>query len=754
MSLATGGRVGPYEIVSLLGAGGMGEVYRARDPKLNRDVALKILPGEFALDPDRLARFTREAQVLAALDHPNIGAIHGFEDSDGVHALVLQLVEGPTLADRIASGPMPIDDALPIARQIAEALEAAHEQGIIHRDLKPANIKVRDDGTVKVLDFGLAKLAEPAVRVGDSGSAKVSARADRQVGPFTQSPTITTPAMTMAGVILGTAAYMSPEQAKGKPADKRSDIWAFGCVLFEMLTGRRAFDGEDVSDTLAAVLRADPDWRALPANTPSSIRTLLARCLQKDVRRRLPAIGVAQLDIDDALAAPEAPSAPDVPPSGDPRRERMAWTIAVAALLIAGGVGVWSYVKQPTAEERVLQFTVSPPEGYTLFSSPLPFRISPDGRRLLFLATDAVGRTTVWVRSLDSLASQQLPGTEGAIAAFWAPDSRRIAFSAGGRLKKIDLSGGQPVTVCDLRDIRGGTWNSDGTIVFASGAGLMKVSEAGGVPAPIPLPSASLPSFLPDGRHLLYRTFAGIFVRSLDSEDQKRIFDDTGPGNVEYADGRLFFERDRTLMAQPFDLDRLELTGEPRLIADAIQTYPSTRTGLFSVSATGVVVYQTGVRNPGSRLTLFDRSGKELSTFGEPADYDDVSWSPDGNRVAVSVVDPSKRTRDIWLIDIARNLRTQFTFDPDDELAPAWSADGKRIAFSSRRGSGPWGLYQKLSSGAGSVDTLIEFPPDALAGNPLAWTSDGGSLVFVQGTSGVATLGTLPCPKRASRSLF
>jgi Tol biopolymer transport system component len=741
MPLSSGTRLGPYEILSAIGAGGMGEVYRARDTKLNRDVALKILPAGFAADPDRLARFKREALVLASLNHPNIAAIYGLEGQegqegrDGQLALVLELVEGPTLADRIAQGPIPVDEASAIAKQIAEALEAAHEQGIIHRDLKPANIKVRPDGAVKILDFGLAKALEPAVRV---------------AAGITNSPTITTPAMmTGVGMILGTAAYMSPEQAKGRPADKRSDVWAFGCVLYEMLTGKRAFEGDDVSDTLAAVLRGDPDWSALTPDTAPALHRLLRRSLQKDPRRRLPDIGVARLEIDEALTAPQAPLPAAMVPAS-PRSQWLAWAIAGLALAGALGLAVAMSLRRPqVGEDRIVRFTITLPEGWRLARAPAPFRLSPDGRRLLIVAQDANGRTAIWTRSLDSLTSQQLPGSDGATAAgFWSADSRFVAFRSGGRLKKIDVTGGEPVTLCEIADIRGGTWNSDGVILFASGQGLKRVSASGGVPVALPsMPddglTASFPDFLPDGRHFLYRTFAGIFVGSLDSPERTQLFKEgDGVTNAEYADGHLLYMRDTTLMAQPFDPVRLQLSAEPVPLADAVQRFTAPSAGLFSASANGVLAYETGQTAEGSQLILFDRSGKPLGKVGGPGEYDDVSLSPDGKRAAVSLRDPSQRTSNIWAIDLTSGLRTQLTFDPADDLAPTWSRDGTRIAFSSSR-QGRWGLYQKASNGAGPDEAVDVFPAGTLQSNPLGWTKDSRSLLYVSGLAGAAELSLL-----------
>jgi hypothetical protein len=509
MSLAPGARLGTYEIVALIGAGGMGEVYRARDGKLARDVALKILPPLFARDPERLARFSREANLLAILNHPNIAAIYGFESSDHSPALVLAMVEGPTLADRIERGPIPLEDALPIARQIADALEAAHAQGIVHRDLKPANIKVRDDGIVKVLDFGLAK----AMAV------------DSSPGVVARSPTITSPAATAMGTIMGTAAYMSPEQARGRPVDKRSDIWAFGAVLYEMLTGRRAFDGEDVSDSLANILKREPDWSALPAETPPAIERVLRRCLTKDPRFRTHDVADVRIELD-ARATAEAAEATHVAAAGRSGSlksfERIAWFGVALAFAAVAGAALWRGRAPEPVAQPVLRFQIPPPDkhsfgalggagvGLVTVSS-----LSPDGTRLVFYAADQLGKGALWLRALDSLEARRLPGTEEGFQPFWSPDSRSIAFFAGRRLYKLDVASGERREVCAFEgNARGGSWGAIGSIIFATSnpPTLMRVASQGGKPTPVQirgaenyLPPASWPSFLPDGHSFLYR---------------------------------------------------------------------------------------------------------------------------------------------------------------------------------------------------------------------------------------------------------
>jgi eukaryotic-like serine/threonine-protein kinase len=612
MPLSAGTRLGPYEIQSALGAGGMGEVYRARDAKLNRDVALKVLPELFALDPARLARFEREAQVLASLNHPNIAAIYGVEESDispgsrhaAVQALVLELVEGPTLADRIAHGPIPVDEALPIARQVADALEAAHEQGIIHRDLKPANIKLRPDGTVKVLDFGLAKALEPTSAIGID---------------MTASPTITTPAMTHMGMILGTAAYMSPEQAKGRAADKRSDIWAFGCVLYEMLTGEQLFRGETVTDVLAAVVKTEPDWSRVPLRT----RRLLRSCMEKEPRRRLQAISDAWLVLDEA--APESQSAP--------WGYRVAWLPAGAFALVAAAA-LWTLWRQPVVEERGLQFHVNPPPGTRFQAVAGGSSISPDGRAVVFVATS--GEPKLWIRRLDSLTPRELPGTTGAVFPFWAADGRSVGFFAEGKLKRIDVSGGPPVVMAAASNPRGGTWGPDGTVVFSPSVGvLQQVAASGGTPTPLTTLDLAngenahrWPQFLPGGRRFLYwvrsskpnRT--GVYLGSLDRPHEKVfVVESLSAGAYSPRRGKdqgyLLRIRENTLVGQPFDPERAQLSGQPVDIAGTgVGTVGGINQSLFSLSNEGTLLFSGADDN--YQLAWFSRDGKVMSTVGKP----------------------------------------------------------------------------------------------------------------------------------------
>jgi eukaryotic-like serine/threonine-protein kinase len=754
MSLGPGARLGPYEIQSALGAGGMGEVYRARDTRLKRDVALKLLTASFATDPDRLARFQREAEVLASLNHPHIAAIHGLEESDGTRALVMELVEGETLADRIARGPIPVDEALPIAKQIAEALEAAHEQGIIHRDLKPANIKVRPDGTVKVLDFGLAKLAE----TGQAGRAGADA--------LSLSPTITSPAMmTGIGVLLGTAAYMSPEQARGKVADKRSDIWAFGCVFYEMLTGRRVFDAAEVSDTLAMVLMKEVDWTPLPATTPPGIRTLLRRCLEKNRPHRLPDIGSARLEIDETLAVPTASIT--APVETTKSRAHATWIVAalagVAVMATAAAVVLaWLHFTEPLPmSSSPVRFSVAPPAGMVLTEAGGQW-LSPDGRHVTFRVALGGDESAVKlaVRSFDDDKPRILAGTEGVGSAFWSPDSRFIGFFAAGKLQKIDVTGGPPQVLCELRSRNpgpsaGGTWNSDGTILFSSGepgSGLFRVSSAGGTPAPVTKPDPTRneqlhqhPKFLPDGREFLYLVTTSkngallparrLYIGSLDGDPPMPLMQvDAG---AQYADGHVLFVRDGTLLAQPFDTARRTTTGDPIVVAQDVLVLLGAASANFSVSSTGVLSYRTtSSTGVASQLVWFDRSGKVLGTIGEKTDQSELQLSPDGTRVSVSVLDPSRQTRDIWIHDLTRNgMRTRFTFDAGEDWRSVWSPDGRSLAYSAGRPS-PLDLYRKPSDGSGVEERLLES-----GGNKYisSWSADGRFLLYGTGAGGSPT---------------
>jgi eukaryotic-like serine/threonine-protein kinase len=732
MALASGSYLGSYAVLSPLGAGGMGEVYRARDSKLGRDVALKVLPEVFARDAERMARFQREAKVLASLNHPNIASIYGLEDSGATHALVMELVEGPTLADRIKQGAIPVDEALRIAKQIADALEYAHERGIVHRDLKPANVKVTSDDAVKVLDFGLAKAVQ-----GEASEVDISS-----------SPTMTRMA-TLAGVLLGTAAYMSPEQAKAKPVDRRADIWAFGCVLYEMLTGKMAFSGETVTDTLAAIIKEEPDWSRLPAGTPVRVRLLLQRCLQKDPKQRLRDIGDARISLEEVLSgAAEQSSVVAMPIAAPVWYRALPWVVAACfAIALAVVAGIHFRAASPPQFANAVRFQI--PITERLAPGGGNFALSPDGRHLAFPATGPDGVSRLWIRSLDSLEERPLPGSESSVFPpfFWSPDSRYIVFDGGGKLKKIDTGGGPAQTLCEISHFAvGGSWNQEGTIVFGSGngGGLQRVSANGGPSSPVTVldPSGSevrhdFPLFLPDGRHFIYQRTSnkpgnsGIYVGSLDAKPEeqssKRLLETALGGQyVSSSDpgtGQLLFLRDGTLMAQTFDTNRLELSGEPVAVAQHVGSFLDS--GFFSVSTNGVLVYRTG-SSGGSRLEWIDGQGKAIGTAGEPAAFYTLSLSPDGSRAVFGRLDSQNPAVSLWLLDLSRGTSARFTFDSFDDTNPVWSPDGNHVAFGSARG-GPHDLYQKLASGVGDEEVLLKSDQDKY---PESWSRDGRFLIF------------------------
>ena len=713
-----GRQVGHYTILSPLGRGGMGEVYRARDSKLNREVALKVLPDLFALNPDRLARFKREAHVLASLNHPNIAAIYGFEDGGDVKALVLELVEGPTLADRIARGRVPLEDALPIARQIAEALEAAHERGIVHRDLKPANVKVRADGVVKVLDFGLARALEV-----ESSAAAVS-----------QSPTVPGPVVTADGIIVGTPAYMAPEQARGKPSDRRTDLWAFGCVLYEMLTGRRAFAGDDTSETLAAVLKDDPDWRALTNETPASVRRLLHRCLAKDPRGRLSDASAARIEIDEALSAPTDAAAMA---TTLPRRERFLWvsTVALVAALATAAI-VWPLRPPPSPGEMRFEITTPPT------TDPGSLAISPDGRKIVFVATSQ-GRSMLWLHLLESGTAAPLAGTDGAVAPFWSPDSRSVGFSTAtdNQLKRIEIANGSLQPLGTVAFVTGGTWNRDGTILFAtrSEAGpIFRISSKGGEASAVTrLEGAELihqfPHFLPDGRHFLYHRPnldpPGVYVGQLDGSETQRLID-ADAAAVYDPSGYLLFLRQRTLYAQAFDPDRLRLTGDAVRVAERVAD-SSQRSGpssgvAVSVSATRTLVYRrASTQEAAQPLVWFDRSGNETGrvSVANPGFRPDMSR--DGSRVAlmgagIVPLGPPE----IWQLRVDSGGPMRITSNGKINLDPVWSPNGSQIVFSSGTPAGGFNLYRKPMTSDGKEELLLA-TQDRVALVASDWSIDG-----------------------------
>ena len=726
MPLAPGTRLGHYEIVAPLGAGGMGEVYRARDTQLGRSVAIKALPAGFASDPERLARFEREARLLASLSHPNIAGIHGLIDEGGQRHLALELIEGESLAQRLARGPLPLDEALPVCEQIAAALEAAHEAGIVHRDLKPANVMIRADGSVKVLDFGLAK--------GPAGAEPAS--------DLTQSPTLTSP-MTSPGMILGTAAYMSPEQARGRAVDRRADAWAWGCVLYECLTGKRAFPGEDISETLAAILKDPPNWAALPADTPPPVRELLARCLTKDPRERQRDLGDARIEL--AAARREGPARAGA--AATPRRWSMPQAVATLVAMLAIGLlaGLWvARLRAPATPLR--RFEIVPPDQGVNVIYEGEYAISPDGRQLAATLADSSGTDALWVRSLESGEWRRLEGTSGADYPFWSPDSRDLAFFAHERLKRVPAAGGEPQDLCAAREPRGGAWSGTHEIIFAGAifGPLLRIPDTGGAPVDIPhapdRKAERYPTFLPDGIHFLYVSGrahgpkSDAFLGSLRDTTHRLLVQEVD-GMSFRAPDVILFRRNRTLFAQRFDLGRGETIGVPLNTGE----HPSTNTQInltptCSVSLDGTMVYATRDRRTTDAVWC-DRGGHPVRTIplGLPGVFTGALNS-DGRRLAVAadVEGPL-----VYVFDLPTGAGTALPGTENATGQQAWSPDGVRV------GSGIWDVDQPLvaafdATGNGRKDVLMA--RGTSAGFPLTflrdWTHDGRTLVIGQSQPG------------------
>jgi serine/threonine protein kinase/Tol biopolymer transport system component len=764
-----GQRLGPYEIVSMLGAGGMGEVYRARDTKLGRDVAIKILPDAFTADADRRARFEREARLLAALNHPHIGAIYGFEDREGIHALVLELVEGHTLAERSSAGPLPMQEALTIARQIADALEAAHERGIVHRDLKPANVilqgtrargssvesssRAAGDVTVKVVDFGLAK-------VGGGDSAH----------DLSHSPTITIGG-TSEGVILGTAAYMSPEQARGRLVDKRTDIWAFGCVVYETLTGRKAFAGETVSDTIVAILEREPDWSSLPATTPPSIRRLLQRSLEKDPKRRLHDIADARIEIDDVSSERTASA---VPGSAEGERRfqltpKTIWTLAAAAvMLVALGVaaGVLSRPVGVTAGRSSLaRLTITLPPAQALEKGRFPpVAVSPDGRLLVYAASINGGRTNLYLRPLDELGARPIPETGGASTPFFSPDGRWLAFYANGLLKKVSVAGGVPLTICEAPPVWSATWGENDNIVFATtlvSSGLWRVSANGGEAVQITRPKADetqhgYPQLIPGGTQAIFSVLQKnawrLALLTLKSGDWRLLGNGRviGEGAQYLATGHLVYAQSGGLVATPFDPATGKLDQPPVPLLERIETSRFGGAYFAFAAAAGTLVYvPAGTAVADRALLRVDRDGRVAPLVEAHGAYEYPMSSPDGRQVAVMIA--SETGSDIWIIDMERGTRTRFTAGGTSAF-PVWAPDGSRVAFQSTA-PGPWNLFWKPVDGRTDAQPFLSAADASLARSvpsagesllpgtlptlsgagpqfPTSWSPDGSTLAF------------------------
>ena len=729
-----------YKVIEKIGQGGMGEVYRAEDTNLSREVAIKVLPEQFTKDPQGLARFEREAKLLASLNHPNIAAIYGFEEADGVRFLAMELVPGETLAERVAKGPLPVEETLEICRQIAEGVEAAHEKGVIHRDLKPANVKVTPEGKVKILDFGLAKAFEEETPVTD----------------ISQSPTLTEE-MSRAGVILGTAAYMSPEQAKGEAVDKRADIFAFGCVLYELLTGKRTFSGKTITETLGAIIHKEPDWAALPATTPWRIQELLRRCLTKDAHDRLDGIANVRVEIKLALEEPAAELPTGVASAAQPTRR--LWVMAVGLVVLAlavGGMASWLFIQPSSPEQPLNRFVIRPSPPVVLASTNYKeVAISPDGRQLVYMGVGEEGRQ-LYLRSLDDFVDRPIPGTVNSRGiVFFSPDGKSIGFFAEGKLKKTSLAGGSPISLYDAPPgLRSGDWFED-TIVFTanfeSGQGLYRLSANGGEPemlATVNFDEGELrygiPDFLPDGKNLLFTIqFSTGFqtaLLSLETGERKVVLENARQARY-LSTGHLVYEQSRTgnLMVVPFDLAVLEVTGDSVPVVQGVRQRVGTYVD-YDISNGGTLIYVPSTSTGGLKRTLVwvDRQGLATPLIEDRQAYSRPRLSPDGQRVAVAI--QSSLNQDIWIYDIGRGTRMRLTVEGIND-SPVWTPDGTRVTFNSTR-DGPRELYWKPADGSGQAELLL----NTNSGNrlmPTSWSSDGEMLAFYS-PDGARDIWTLP----------
>jgi Tol biopolymer transport system component len=730
MALTTGSKLGSYEVIAQIGAGGMGEVYQAHDTKLGRDVAIKVLPEAFAHDPERLSRFQREAKMLAALNHSNIATIYGLEQSNGTSYLVMELVSGETLADRVKrEGPVPIEEALIIAKQIAEALEAAHEKGIIHRDLKPANVKLTPEGKVKVLDFGLAKAF-----AGDAASDDPS-----------NSPTLSR-AATMQGVILGTAAYMSPEQARGKVVDKRTDIWAFGCVLYELLTGKQTFHGEDVTDILAAVVRAEPDWQVLPAATPLKVRDLLRRCLQKDKALRLRDAGDARIEIQEAIAAPKDSGVTQAAPAST-SKVLLAVGAVAAVLVVLLGATLWGWWQSARPVERPLvQLDVDLGPDVSLGGSlaGADAILSPDGTRLVY-----VSQNRLFTRRLDQPTATEMAGTQGAYEPFFSPDGQWVAFFTPGKLQKVSVDGGSAITLCDAGNAQGGSWSDDGTIIEArsTNTGLSLIPSSGGSPTPVTElqngdQTHRWPQILPGGKAVLFTVspsgagFDGANIEVVSLADHRRKTLVRGGFFGRYLpSGHLVYVNRGTLFAVRFDVDRLEVHGTPVPVLDQVGYNGTFGSAQLDFSQTGTLIYRNGGAG-GGLLTVawLDGAGKVQPLLAKPGAYGRPSVSPDGQRLALEVNEGSGT--DIWVYDWQRDTMTRLTFTGTAQ-DPVWSPDNRYIAF---RVAGA-GTAVTRSDGAGQPQLMTQSKNSQY---PYSFTPDGKRLAFGESSGGSFHLWTVP----------
>ncbi len=727
MPLSAGTRLGPYEILSPLGAGGMGEVYKARDTRLDRTVAIKVMPLHIAQREDLRQRFEREARVISSLNHPYICVLHDIGKQDGVDFMVLEHLEGETLEARVIRGPLPLDQVFKYGAQIADALDRAHRSGVSHRDVKPSNIMLTRDG-VKVLDFGLAK------------SMPKTALSDQTL----------TLAMTGEGTVLGTPQYMAPELFEGKEADARSDIFGFGCVLYQMVTGKRAFDGKTRVSVVASIIGTEPPpMSSLQPVTPRALERLVQGCLAKDPEERYQSMWDVLIDLRGI-----SEGRVDEPAKTVGKLGWLPWAVA-GLFLIAAAVGFVHFREAPEAAPLIRTFIPAPDkaqfDSYGGLAATAPVALSPDGQRMTYGVRTADGKSQLWLRSLDALTAQPLGGTEDATHPFWSPDSRFIGFFAGGKLRKIDASGGPPITLCDAPAGRGGTWNSDGVIIFTpNGGGISRVAAAGGIPTPVE-ETGRWPWFLPDGRHFLFSQPPTIRLGSLDSKETKLLIETNS--DAVYSQGHMIYLRDDTLMAQPFDLKTLATSGDAVPIAENVRSVGNSRRGVVSVSRNGLLAYQSGTGAGRLALTWFDRTGKRSGTLGEPGDFQVVDFSPDRKNLAVTIFDPANRTFDTWLYDVARGIRTRFTFDASPTpISAIWSPDGSSVVFATRR-AGKWGLYRKASNMAGTEEFLYA---DDTVKVLTGWSPDGGFLLYdsTGANSPNAIRGTWILPLNGERKPF
>jgi len=711
MALASGTKLGPYEIHSPLGAGGMGEVYRARDTRLERTVAIKIIPEHLSQDSEAKQRFDREARAISSLNHPNICTLHDVGHQDGIDYLVMEFLDGQTLADRLLKGPLPLEQVLKLGIEICEGLEKAHKMGVIHRDLKPGNIMLTKTGA-KLMDFGLAKAITDAA--GSSSSLTMTFS-----GPSAESP------LTARGTVVGTFQYMSPEQLEGREADDRSDIFALGAVLYEMATGKRAFTGKTQGSIVAAILAAEPQpISTIQPMSPPALERVVKGCLVKDPEERLQTAHDVKLQLKWIVEGGSQAGVPAPLASQRKIRERVLWS-ALAFLFTVSLALAMIHFGQTKIEPQVIHAYIPPPEKSTfafLGDHTGPITISPDGTRLAYAALGPDGKQMLWLHQLDAVSGEPLPGTENAAYPFWSPDNRFIGFFADGKLKTIEATGGPAQVVCDAPDSRGGSWNSHGTIIFGPTVNgpLYTISAGGGTPSQVTELDLSQqenshrwPQFLPDGRHFLFygrsrqASLSGEYVSSLDSKEKKLLF--RNPSNAVYAaSGFLLFERESTLVAQPFDSKHLTLSGNLSPVAQSVFVNAPYSRIVLSVSDNGVLAY-AGVRKPEpSRLRWLDRIGKEIGSVGEAGMYFNPSLSPDGTKVAVAVADPARGATDIWIYDLAHKGRSRLTFDRSLNFSPVWSKDGRQIIFSSSRKNGFPQLYRKAANGEGSDESLLD----------------------------------------------